>query len=422
MGFREIKVAINEFYGFLLPWYKKMSRSPKEFIIRPSLDLREDEELSVVLIPHREFISYQLLDDNPWLGDKNARSLGIIREQLAKETSERLDVELALLRDWFRLDRKDAFAVLLHEFIAFNEYITEKEGYYSIFSPEAWLACTDVSDSLIERTMLEPHWNMVDVLDFWEQKRTLICKGDFKPILESIYSGLTFLSIPPLDRTEHSPGRIPVFLEPEMVSLLENLQNLPSLSTQLGEVFETVKSLNAIEKNVKPLETEQYVFRCEGDYWTVVYEGKKHMIKNSKGMHYIHTLLKNPGREILARDLVQPFSSLEVPWNMGKKCDNDPDLPDYNSPWNDTGDVLDDVAIHSYKKRIHALEKKIIDGESHGQSEKVKNYREEKEKVEQILRANTGLRGRVVKAVLTMIAHVRWLPNLSNQRKIKYTK
>jgi len=45
------------------------------------------------------------------------------------------------------------------------------------------------------------------------------------------------------------------------------------------------------------------VFRREGDYWTVTYEGKTSRLKDAKGFHYIAHLLAHSGEEIGAHDL-----------------------------------------------------------------------------------------------------------------------
>ena len=45
------------------------------------------------------------------------------------------------------------------------------------------------------------------------------------------------------------------------------------------------------------------VFRREGDYWTVTYEGKTSRLKDAKGFPYIAHLLAHSGEEIGALDL-----------------------------------------------------------------------------------------------------------------------
>jgi hypothetical protein len=44
------------------------------------------------------------------------------------------------------------------------------------------------------------------------------------------------------------------------------------------------------------------VFQREGECWFIGYEADTFRLKDTKGLRYLHTLLGNPGREILALD------------------------------------------------------------------------------------------------------------------------
>ena len=46
------------------------------------------------------------------------------------------------------------------------------------------------------------------------------------------------------------------------------------------------------------------MFRREGDYWTVIFDGSTVRVRDLKGMHYLARLLTDPGREYHALDLV----------------------------------------------------------------------------------------------------------------------
>lgn len=45
------------------------------------------------------------------------------------------------------------------------------------------------------------------------------------------------------------------------------------------------------------------LFRCEGDFWTLSYEGTTVRVKDLKGLHYLRTLLREPEREFHIADL-----------------------------------------------------------------------------------------------------------------------
>src|SRR5207244_4140260 len=45
------------------------------------------------------------------------------------------------------------------------------------------------------------------------------------------------------------------------------------------------------------------VFRCEGEYWTLAYEGAVCRIRDTKGLHHIAHLLRHPGQQFDVREL-----------------------------------------------------------------------------------------------------------------------
>ena len=47
----------------------------------------------------------------------------------------------------------------------------------------------------------------------------------------------------------------------------------------------------------------QHIFRHEGAYWTLAYQGQLCRLKEAKGLHYLATLLRSPGREFHVADL-----------------------------------------------------------------------------------------------------------------------
>ena len=52
-------------------------------------------------------------------------------------------------------------------------------------------------------------------------------------------------------------------------------------------------------------ESARNLFRREGKYWTIAYEGRAFRLRNSKGLAYLSELLRNPGREFFVLDLAR---------------------------------------------------------------------------------------------------------------------
>ena len=45
------------------------------------------------------------------------------------------------------------------------------------------------------------------------------------------------------------------------------------------------------------------VFRCDGDFWTVILEGRTIHLRDTRGLRYIAALLHRPGTEVAAETL-----------------------------------------------------------------------------------------------------------------------
>jgi tetratricopeptide (TPR) repeat protein len=93
------------------------------------------------------------------------------------------------------------------------------------------------------------------------------------------------------------------------------------------------------------------LFRQEGDYWTLAYQGATCRLKDSKGLHYIACLLQAPGRTLHALELATLVRA-------GQPCataaEAVPDLA-VTVP-GDLGGVLDAPAKTAYKRRLCELQ------------------------------------------------------------------
>ncbi len=77
------------------------------------------------------------------------------------------------------------------------------------------------------------------------------------------------------------------------------------------------------------------VFRREGDYWTVIFDGRTVRVRDLKGMHYLARLLADPGREFHVLDLVAAESGSMTDLDRGHAAG----LP--RSVLGDAGEMLD---------------------------------------------------------------------------------
>lgn len=125
------------------------------------------------------------------------------------------------------------------------------------------------------------------------------------------------------------------------------------------------------------------MFRQEGEFWTVAFEGAAFRLKDSKGLHYIAALLRGPGREIHALDLVAPMAAVgaEAAVVAG-----------------DAGVILDPEAKAQYRARLDELEDELAEAERFHDPERAARASEEREFIAHEIASAVGLGGRDRKA------------------------
>ena len=120
-----------------------------------------------------------------------------------------------------------------------------------------------------------------------------------------------------------------------------------------------------------------HVFRREGDYWTVAFDGSVCRLKASAGLDHLSQLLRNPGREFLALELVHLRAGETF-------CDE----PSGATP------VFDGRARAAYRHRIKELRSEIDDAESRCDGARAEAARRELEQLAQVIAGGLGLGGR----------------------------
>jgi tetratricopeptide (TPR) repeat protein len=136
------------------------------------------------------------------------------------------------------------------------------------------------------------------------------------------------------------------------------------------------------------------LFRREGEYWTVAYDGEVVRLKDAKGLRHLARLLAQPGRELLATDLEAadrgPATSAPVgpgPRARGGELAARPDL-------GDAGALLDATAKAAYRARLEELRAELEEAEGFNDPERAARARAEQEFLTAELARAVGLGGR----------------------------
>lgn len=119
------------------------------------------------------------------------------------------------------------------------------------------------------------------------------------------------------------------------------------------------------------------LFKREGEMWTVAFEGSAFRLRDTKGLHYIAALLREPGRERHALDLAALDGSGGTALAAG-----------------DAGPVLDAEAKAQYRARLDDLAEEIRDAERQNDRERASRAEEERETLIEQLAGAVGLGGR----------------------------
>ena len=139
---------------------------------------------------------------------------------------------------------------------------------------------------------------------------------------------------------------------------------------------------------------EGSVFRQEGDFWRITFEGKTVLIQGSRGLSLLVHLLRNPGEEIhvTALDALTP-SDAALPARNATAVHGESarDL-------GDAGEIFDVQAKVAYRRRIDELREELEDSEVCNDLGRASGARAELEAITEHLRVGTGPRGRTRRA------------------------
>ena len=120
------------------------------------------------------------------------------------------------------------------------------------------------------------------------------------------------------------------------------------------------------------------------DYWRIGYGRERFQLKDTKGLSFLHTLLRHPGREFHVLDLA---GGAEPPADGGSRA-----------AAGDAGDVLDPAARAAYKRRLEDLRETLEEAQSFNDLERAARAEHEIDFLTEELARAIGMGGRTRKA------------------------
>jgi predicted ATPase len=171
-----------------------------------------------------------------------------------------------------------------------------------------------------------------------------------------------------------------------MADLFARTQSLAAACT--GGI-EEVGDAQRRETASQPSSTIECIFRREAEFWTVVHGACVGRFKHRKGFEYLKRLLRWPGREFAAFDLVVCEG-----WNP---IDAEPGRATRGA-FGDSGVLFDRTARDAYRRRSAELRAQCADAERMNDPLRASRLRAEYELLAEHLAAATGVGGRVRRA------------------------
>jgi len=153
------------------------------------------------------------------------------------------------------------------------------------------------------------------------------------------------------------------------------------------------------------------VFRRESDYWTVAYAGQTARLRDVKGLCYLACLLRRPGQEVHALQLVREAEGLPVEAAGGRSSDAVLHTGLRISRLDEADRLFDPQAKAAYRRRLRELEEDLEEARSWGDPERAARAEEEMEALTEELRRGAGLGGRD-----------RALPSPAERARVSVTK
>ena len=151
----------------------------------------------------------------------------------------------------------------------------------------------------------------------------------------------------------------------------------------------------ATDASATEIPTSEAIFRQEGEYWTVAFEGQVSRVRHIRGMHYVAQLLSHPNEEFHVLALAgegQP-QNIAAGAQQSAAVENEA----FQQGFTDAGEVLDPEARAAYRQRMQELQAELEEAHEFNDLGRIERLQEELDFLSQELTLAVGLGGRTRK-------------------------
>jgi hypothetical protein len=136
----------------------------------------------------------------------------------------------------------------------------------------------------------------------------------------------------------------------------------------------------------------RYLFRRDGDYWSVSYDSDPVPLRDRRGFAYIAQLLRRQGEEQHVLDLI--FAVRESDRGVSAALGGDKAVRLEDCRWGDAGVVCDAQARDAYRRRLADLDAEISEAQAANDLGRIPRLQFERERLAAELAAAFGIDGR----------------------------
>ncbi len=389
--------------------YEEESRFYPTFLLaRLEEPLRAHERVSLEAIPlpdqyHRVIARFpERARDTGYL-----MPLMLLNEVLTAETAAQLTTALAVVRSVQGVDADEALAFMVQLYLVGVDYRRAARGLRAVF-PTLGQLDRELLVDYQRRPVQErrPVFRLKHLLNFWHLVGARHAGGFVrKPpgglgragyqTFPPVWLSWEELKLLQADRAE--APKVPLLVDPVYVPLAEHFLaehyridrdlSLPSIAPGRTDDGRSV-AVTAQENS----------FQRQGEVWAITYAGVTIHLKDSKGLQYLSSLLRQPGREVHALELARGVGAVESSKGAtayrGLNVDQLVEQQLSVTGLGDAGPQLDEQAKAEYRRRLCDLEENLQDAEVLGDDEGADKIREEREAILQELKSAVGLGGR----------------------------
>jgi len=174
---------------------------------------------------------------------------------------------------------------------------------------------------------------------------------------------------------------------PDLTRAAEALAEARAIASDCG-----MTRLAATLNRQETATAEALALEREGGYWAVRHAGTTVRLPDSLGLRYLDLLIRHPGRELAALDLIQLASAGPARTASAGAAPPEPGLyPVTAAP---ADDVLDPRALAGYRRRLAELDDDLAEADRWHDTERASRARAERDFLVRELATATGIHGR----------------------------